>query len=234
MKRNALLLFALLIASMGCQSNDGWVTLFDGKSLEGWHIYGHGNDYNGWTVQSGVLVFDPEQRSEAFSANLSTNKQYTSFELSLDWMISEHGNSGLLWGVVEDEKYEHPYLTGAEIQILDDGWVEYVTERGDINRAGSLYNLMAPSKVVSKGHGEWNSYLLHIDQENNEGFLIFNGEKILEFPVNGPNWQEMIKQSPFGLWEAFGAAKTGFIVLQEHGGKVAFRNIKIKELNKDN
>lgn len=233
MKRNALLLTAFLIGLMGCQSNDGWETLFDGKSLDGWHVYGHGKDYNGWSVDSGVLVFDPEQRTDAFSANLSTDKQYTSFELSLDWMISEHGNSGLLWAVIEDEKYEHPYHTGAEIQILDDGWTEYVTERGDINRAGSLYNLIPPSKVVSKGDGEWNNYLLHIDQENNQGFLDFNGERVLEFPVNGPEWRELIDQSPFGGQPAFGAAQTGYIVLQEHGGKVAFRNIKIRELGKE-
>ncbi|NVJ48396.1 MAG: DUF1080 domain-containing protein, partial [Cytophagia bacterium] len=103
----------------------------------------------------------------------------------------------------------------------------------DINRAGSLYNLIAPSKVVSKGDGEWNNYLLHIDQENNEGFLDFNGERVLEFPVNGPEWRELIDQSPFGGQPAFGAAQTGYIVLQEHGGKVAFRNIKIKELNRN-
>lgn len=231
MKRNALLLFALTISLMSCQSGGSWETLFDGKSLDGWHVYGHGKDYNGWYVDNGVLVFDPEQRTDAFSANLSTDKQYTSFELSLDWMISEHGNSGLLWGVVEDEKYEHPYQTGAEIQILDDGWTEYVTERGDINRAGSLYNLMPPSKVVSKGDGEWNSYLLHIDQEKNEGFLIFNEEKVLEFPVNGPEWQKLIEQSAFGSWEGFATSQKGYIVLQEHGGKVAFRNIKIRELH---
>lgn len=230
MKRNALLLATFIVALMGCQSNDGWENLFNGKNLDGWHVYGHGTDYNGWYVDEGVLVFDPEQRTEAFSANLTTDKQYSSFELALDWMISEHGNSGLMWGVVEDERFEHPYLTGAEIQILDDGWTEYVTERGDINRAGSLYNLMAPSKVVSKGDGEWNSYLLHIDHPNNEGFLVFNGEKVLEFPVNGPEWQQLVAQSPFGGWEGFGASQTGHISLQEHGGKVAFRNIKIRQL----
>lgn len=233
MKRNALLIMVLSISMLGCKQNDGWTTLFNGENLNGWHIYGHGKNYNGWTVDQGVLLFDPELRTEATSANLTTDEQYTSFELSLEWMIGEHGNSGLLWGVVEDEKYEHPYLTGAEIQILDDGWTEYVTERGDINRAGSLYNLMEPSKVVSKHAGEWNKYLLHIDQENNEGFLIFNDVKVLEFPVNGPNWQALIDASPFGVWEDFGKAQTGYISLQEHGGKVAFRNIKIRELNKN-
>lgn len=230
MKKNALFFVVLLIGAMSCGPKDDWATIFNGDNLDGWHVYGDGKNYNGWSVESGVLVFDPEQRTDPKSANLTTDKQYTSFELSLDWMISEHGNSGLMWGVVEDEKYEHPYLTGAEIQILDDGWTEYVTERGDINRAGALYNLLPPSKVVSKGDGEWNSYLLHIDHAKNEGFLIFNGERVLEFPVNGPEWEAMIENSPLSSWEGFGAAQTGFISLQEHGGKVAFRNIKIREL----
>lgn len=220
-----------MILVCSCQQENDWITLFNGENLDGWHIYGDGKNYNGWYVDNGVLVFDPAERTEAKSANLMTDQQYSNFELSLDWMISEHGNSGLMWGVVESDEYEHPYQTGAEIQILDDGWTEYVTERGDINRAGSLYNLIAPSKIVSKGDGEWNSYLLHIDQTNNEGFLIFNGEKILDFPVNGPEWRALIEKSPFGSWEGFGASQTGHIALQEHGGKVAFRNIKIRELN---
>ncbi|KYG75918.1 glycosyl hydrolase [Roseivirga spongicola] len=231
MKRNALLFILLCTSVWSCQSNEGWETLFDGKTLEGWHIYGHGKNYNGWYVDEGVLVFDPEERTEAFNANLTTDKQYSSFELSLDWMISEHGNSGLMWGVVEADSYEHPYQTGAEIQILDDGWSEYVNERGDINRAGSLYNLMPPSKVVSKGAGEWNSYLLHIDHDKNEGFLDFNGKRVLEFPVNGSEWKNLIEQSPFSAWEGFGSSKKGHISLQEHGGKVAFRRLKIRELN---
>ena len=231
MKRNALLFILLCTSVWSCQLNEGWETLFDGKTLEGWHIYGHGKNYNGWYVDEGVLVFDPEERTEAFSANLTTDKQYSSFELSLDWMISEHGNSGLMWGAVEADNYEHPYQTGAEIQILDDGWSEYVNERGDINRAGSLYNLMPPSKVVSKGAGEWNSYLLHVDHNKNEGFLDFNGERVLEFPVNGSEWKNLIEQSPVSAWEGFGSSKKGHISLQEHGGKVAFRRIKIRELN---
>lgn len=226
----------ILIASLGlflfgCQgSDDGWADLFNGENLDGWHSYLAGEDYNGWYVEDGVLAFDPKQRKEARSANLVTDKEYTDFELSLDWMISENGNSGIFWGVVEDEKFEHPYLTGPEIQILDDGWIEYIEERGDINRAGSLYNLMAPSKVVSKGAGEWNSYLVHIDQTNNEGFVNFNGEEILRFPVNGPEWEKLIAASAFAPWDDFGKAKTGKICLQEHGSGVAFRNIRIREL----
>lgn len=228
MKYLIILSFAFLLTS--CGSDDGWVDLFNGEDLNGWHVYGGAKEYNGWDVQGGVLLFDPAQRTAAKSANLMTNDQYTNFELSLEWMIGENGNSGLFWGVVEDDKYEHPYQTGAEIQILDDGWTDYIEERGDINRAGSLYGMIPPSEIVSKPSGQWNKYLLSIDHKNNLGYLIFNDVKVVEFAVHGPEWWRMISNSNFAGWDKFGEAQTGYICLQDYGGKVAFRNIRIKEL----
>lgn len=229
MKNYIFLLFTLFIFS--CNSHNEWTPLFNGENLDGWHIYGQGNDnYNGWTVQQGVLVYDPTQRTAAENANLTTDNSYGNFELSLDWMITEHGNSGLFWGVVESVEYEHPYQTGAEIQILDDNWTEYIAERGDINRAGSLYGMMPPSKVVSKPAGQWNHYVLHIDHLSNQGWLDFNGERVLDFPVRGAAWQALIAGSGFKDWKGFGQAQKGKITLQDFGGKVAFRNIKIREL----
>lgn len=225
------LIILLSFMLFNCSSDDGWVDIFNGKDLTGWHVYGGAKDYNGWDVQEGVLLFDPAQRTAAQSANLMTDQQYTSFELSLEWMIGENGNSGLFWGVVEDEKYEHPYQTGAEIQILDDGWTAYIEERGDINRAGSLYGMLPPSEIVSKPSGEWNKYLLHIDHGANQGYLIFNDVKVVEFPVHGEDWNEMIANSNFAGWDGFGQAQTGYICLQDYGGKVAFRNIRIRSLD---
>ena len=217
----------------GCEpsSSEEWVELFNGEDLKGWHIYlGGEEDYNGWYVDNGVLVFDPESRTSAKSSNLVTNNQYTNFELSMDWMISKNGNSGIFWAVVEDEKFEYPYLTGPEVQILDDGWTEYIDERGDINRAGSLYNLMPPSSIVSKPSGEWNNFVLHVDHNKNEGFIKFNGTEVCRFPVHGQEWEQMIANSGFADWADFGKARTGHISIQDHGNKVAFRNIRIREL----
>lgn len=230
MRNTAVLLIMLVATLQGCAPNPGWEPLFNGENLDGWHIYNKGKDYSGWIVQDQVLAFDPSKRTEASSAYLVTDKAYTNFELSFEWMIGEQGNSGIFWGVVEDTMYEYPYQTGPEIQILDDNWTEYIEERGDINRAGSLYNLMAPSKIVSKPANEWNHYLIHIDQVNNEGFVAFNGEQVLVFPVNGPEWEQLIKASGFANMEGFGKARTGKIALQDHGGLVAFKNMKIRSL----
>ncbi len=227
--RTYLLFFSLLL--IGCSpSKDGWVELFNGENLEGWHTYGAEKSYHGWYVENGVLAFDYQLRTESGSSNLVTDSKYTNFELSLEWNISEKGNSGVFWGVIENEQFEHPYQTGPEIQILDDNWKEYVEGRGDINRAGSLYGLMAPSTIVSKAAGIWNHYLIHIDHNENIGFVVFNDKEVLRFPVHGPEWEAMIAKSGFADWSGFGKAKTGYISLQDHGGKVAFKNIKIKIL----
>ena len=227
-----LLCFSVLF--MSCNSNeDDWIPLFNGENLEGWHAYGEDVMIDGWYVANEELIYDFQRREGGGSSNLVTNDKYTNFELSLEWNIGEHGNSGVFWGVIEDAKYKHPYETGPEIQILDDNWKEYVEERGDINRAGSLYGLLPPSKIVSKPAGEWNHYLLHIDHTENIGYVMFNGQEVVRFPVHGPEWETMIAKSGFAKWSAFGTARTGHISLQEYGGKVAFRNIKLRLLPTD-
>ncbi|HKK76158.1 MAG TPA: DUF1080 domain-containing protein [Saprospiraceae bacterium] len=225
------LLITLILFMFGCSSDQQWTYLFNGENLDGWHIYNKGKEnFNGWQVSEGVLLFDPADRTEASNADLVTDQQFTNFELEMEWMISEEGNSGVFWGVVEDEQYPNTYETGPEIQVLDDNWTAYVEERGDIQRAGSLFNVLAPAEIVSKPANEWNHFLIHINQAQNEGFVVFNGVEVLRFPVNGPEWEELIADSGFKDWPGFGKAKTGHIALQDHGGQVAFRNIKIREL----
>lgn len=232
MKRTKFSLFIFCFLLLGCNTSEGdWIELFNGENLEGWHSYRTDQSHDGWSVENEVLAYDFELRKGTGNSSLVTDNKYTNFELSLEWKISPHGNSGIFWAVVEDEQFEHPYQTGPEIQILDDAWKEYIEERGDINRAGSLYNLMAPSATnLSKAAGTWNHYLIHIDHNENIGFVIFNDQEVLRFPVHGSEWDAMIAKSKFADWSDFGKAKTGHISLQDYGGKVAFRNIKIKVL----
>lgn len=229
MKKYFLIILTVLF--MGCNpSDDDWVSLFNGKDLEGWHVYGAGTEYNGWHALNGTLAFDPSLSTDVRRSDLLTDRQYTNFELSLEWNIGEYGNSGLFWGVQEVDRHEHPYYTGPEIQILDENWVEYIEQNGDITRAGSLYGMIAPSAVMTKLGDEWNHFLLHIDHTENVGWLRFNDQEVLRFPVHGPAWVNLVAESRFREWTDFGKAKTGHICLQEYGGKVAFRNVKIREL----
>jgi len=207
-----------------------WITLFDGTNFDGWHMYNGGEVTEPWKIEDGTMVlYPPEERPEGANYNLVTDEEFTDFVLTMDWKIAEGGNSGFFWGVKEGEEYGQPYVTGPEIQVLDDER-HPDAKNGEDRLAGSLYDIVPPSEKVVKPAGEWNSVELMINHKTNQGHVIQNGTKIVEFPVEGPEWDELIANSKFADWEDFAAFKTGKIGLQDHGNVVAFRNIKIKEL----
>jgi len=238
----------LLIAVVGCQEKkketetpdaetttetkdeSEWQTLFDGSSFEGWHFYNAGEITEPWKLEDGAMVFyPPAERPEGASYNIVTDAEYTDFVLSLEWKISAGGNSGIFWGILEDEKFGQPYQTGPEIQVLDDdGHPD--AKNGTTHQAGALYDMVAPSKKVVKPAGEWNTVELTVNHKTNAANVLLNGEQIVEFPVHGEAWDAMVADSKFADWEGFGVYKTGKIGLQDHGDIVAYRNIKIKKL----
>ena len=77
-------------------SIDEWITLFDGSSLNNWRGYLSDSIYQEWTIEDGTLAFTP---SESGGKNIITKAKYTNFILSVEWKISEGGNSGIFWGV---------------------------------------------------------------------------------------------------------------------------------------
>lgn len=203
-----------------------WVSLFDGKTLNGWHVYNGGDINNHWSVEDGAMVFGG--REEGTESNIVTDKEYTDFKLSIEWKISEGGNSGIMWGVVEDEKYGQPYLTGPEIQVLDND--KHSDGQYPNHQAGALYDMITPPDDVAKPVGEWNVCEILINHKTNEGKVWLNGILTAEFPVQGEEWDTMVENSKFKGWEVFGKYPTGKICLQDHGNIVSFRNIKIQEL----
>ncbi len=221
---------AMLLDTQKTNSQDEWDILFDGASLEGWHAYGQTSLSEHWKIEDYALVFyPPKNRKQGESYNLVTNNTYTNFVLSVEWRISEGGNSGIFWGVFEDEKYGQPYETGPEIQVLDndkhpDG------KNGTSHQAGALYDMVSPSKDVTKPVGQWNVCEITVNHKINEGKVVLNGEEITSFKVNGSEWDAMVAKSKFASWQGFGKYPTGKIGLQDHGDKVSYRNIKIKEL----
>ena len=219
------------IAASGDREQAGeWKVLFDGSSFDGWKGYLREDVPECWKLEDGAMVlYPPEDRPEGESYNLVTEQNYSSFVLSLEWRIAEGGNSGVFWGIREDEKYNQPYETGPEIQVLDNER-HPDAKAGTTHQAGALYDMVAPSEDVCKPVGEWNTMVITVDLGKKRGSVELNGSKIVDFPVADELWDTMVSKSKFAGWEGFGKFSNGKIGLQDHGDQVAFRNIKIKEL----
>ncbi|KAA0991293.1 3-keto-disaccharide hydrolase [Dyadobacter aurulentus] len=220
------------IIALAFSSNDAeaqgkgkWVTLFDGKTLNGWHSWQSDEVLPQWKVQDNAIVL-----TEKGGKDLVTDKEYGDFELELEWKIAEAGNSGIIYHVIEDKKYCCPYSTGPEIQILDD--VKHPDAKAGKNgnhKSGSLYDMLPPDDFKTvKPAGQWNKAKVVIKGGRGESWL--NGKKVVDFPTQGGDWEKMVANSKFKTWEGFGASPKGKIALQDHGDKVSFRNIRIREL----
>lgn len=210
-------------------SGKGWKKLFDGKTKKGWHIYRNEGDGSSWQVENGMLVFVPiKAKADALrpGGDIVTDNEYENYHLSLEWKISEGGNSGIIFGVKEEEQYEHTYHTGMEMQVLDnDGHGDGKIKK---HRAGDLYDLISCSRETVKPVGEWN----HAEVVLNKGELklYLNGENVVSTTVWDANWDKMVAGSKFRDMPGFAKYKKGHIALQDHGDMVWYRNIKIKEL----
>ncbi|MCF2444404.1 DUF1080 domain-containing protein [Dyadobacter sp. CY345] len=207
------------------QTTGKWVKLFDGKTLNGWHSWQESSVLPQWKVEDGAIVL-----ADKGGKDLVTDKEYGDFELELEWKISEGGNSGIIYHVIEDKKYCCPYSTGPEIQILDDVKHPDAKAGKDGNhKSASLYDMLPPSDFsVTKPAGEWNKAKIVIKNGRGESWL--NGKKLVEFSSMGPEWDKLVANSKFKTWDGFGVSQKGKIALQDHGNKVSFKNIRIKEL----
>jgi hypothetical protein len=205
-----------------------WVNLIDQNSLDGWHYFQDDASKKGWSIEEGVLTFDSSKAEGEGDKSLLTDGQYKNFEIYFEWKVSSQSNSGFMWGVNEEEQYEFPYETGPEIQLLDPE-VYKGDEANQIHTAGALYDLQAPSSLVTKPAGEWNSYSITIDQDNNLGVVIHNDVEINRFPLRGEVWDAMVANSKFASWEGYGKYPTGHLCIQDHPGVISYRNMKIRE-----
>ena len=210
------------------KTEEGWVSLFDGKSFEGWHSYMSDTISDQWKIEDGAMAYLPDPDKNQGVNNLITDKKYGDFMLSVEWKISVDGNSGIFYGVFEDEKYVVPYMTAPEIQIRDYTNIPDFTDTKQMS--GAIFGIVGPEKDLMNKAGEWNHFLITIDHKNNIGKVELNGQEVVHFPVQGEAWKAMVNDTKFKDWEGFGVYPEGNIGLQDHGHAVWFRNIKIKEL----
>ncbi len=201
------------------EAAEGWVLLFDGKDASQ-HFRGYKKETlpENWVVEEGALV-------RKGKGDVITKEKYESFELSIDWKISEGGNSGIMFKVLEGNG--PPYKTGPEAQIIDN------VKGKDAQKSGWMYELYAADKDTTKPAGEWNHFVLKCQKTAAGTYKCehwMNGEKYVEYEIGSEDWKQKVAKSKFAKWEGFGTADAGHICLQDHGNVVSFRNIKIRKL----
>lgn len=196
-----------------------WRNLFDGATLAGWHNFKTpGAPPAGWAVIGGEIVRTGQ------GGDLVTDKQYTNFELSLEWKVPPKGNSGVIYRI--DPASEVTYTSGPEMQILDDDG--HADGKSPLTSAGADYGLYPAPRGVVKPATQWNSARLLVNGNRVEHWL--NDVKVVEYELLSPDWMQRMQASKFKAWAGYGRAPRGFIALQDHGDRVAFRNIRIREL----
>jgi hypothetical protein len=223
-----------LVTSCGSKGkskkDDGFVSIFDGKTTTGWRGYNKPAFPEGWEVVDGTIHCIGSGTGEAGSGgDIIYDKKLSNFELDLEWKISEGGNSGIF--ILGQEIDSVPiYESAPEMQILDNDKHPDARLGVDGNRmAGSLYDLIPAKPQNTKPAGEWNNIHILVYQ----GTVVFssNGANVVEFHLWTDAWEKMVSGSKFKDWPMFlNTAKEGYIGLQDHGNDVWFRNIKLKIL----
>jgi hypothetical protein len=217
--RNALLGACCLIASCGVMRND-WRPLLTDNPATDWRAYRGSELPAGWQLQDGALT------RVGAGGDIITREVFENFELTLEWKISPGGNSGIFFRVVEDSTLNAVYLTGPEMQVLDNAG--HADGKNPSTSAGSNFALHAPARDATKAVGEWNAVRLLVNGSHVEHWL--NGEKIVEYELGSADWKQRVQASKFKDWPRYGMARRGHIALQDHGDWVAFRNIRIRRI----
>lgn len=208
-----------------------WTSLFNGKDLSGWHGYGQDTIGSAWKIDDGAIYLDVTDKEGWQSNNggdIITDEAYANYELELEWKIGKCGNSGIIYNVQETDEYMYPWMTGPEMQVLDNTChpdAKIVT-----HRAGDLYDMVSVAEENDNPAGEWNKVKLVVTPGRVEHWQ--NGKQQVVYNNTGEEWKAMIADSKFKSMTNWGMFTEGAISLQDHGDPVWFRNIRIREMTK--
>lgn len=209
---------------------EGWELLFDGKSMQNFRNFKKQTIGKDWVIDQNAIHLQAKKNKDGNwqttdGGDIITKNVYQDFELMLDWKISNCGNSGIIYNVVEDPKYNYVWETGPEMQILDNTC--HPDTKYPTHRAGDLYDMIECKYPTEKPAGQWNS--VRIVSVKGKVTFWLNGYEVVNFTMGDESWKERISKSKFKDMPGFGKSEKGHIALQDHGDKVWFKNIKIKK-----
>jgi type 1 glutamine amidotransferase len=203
------------------QHEQGWRLLFDGFSTQGWT--GFRQDAfpeQGWKVEDGALVL-----SEGGGGDIVTEREYGDFELDFEWRVSNKANSGVIYRVSDEGGAT--YVSGPEYQVLDDAY--FGDEPQPLHAAGALYALEEAGPKSLRPVGQFNRGRIVVRGWEIEHWI--NGQRLLVCDLASDDGKAKIAASKFASMPLFAKFDRGRIALQDHGNAVAYRNLRIRELD---
>jgi|GEM_PF-1119546 len=215
------------------EKKQGFKLLFDGKSMDKWRNYKSKTIRPQWQIIDEAMVL-----TEKGGKDIVTKEKFDYFDFRLQWNIAEGGNSGIMFRVDESTTKRLPWMVAPEFQLKD----RYGKPR---KSAGALYGLVAVPEGIAKKAGEWNTtrILLAPGPNGREQLKCWlNDTQTVDLVIDhapDSEWSKLIKRrnkekdvagTKFELPAEFFKTTTGPILLQDHGARVAFRNIRIRKL----
>lgn len=197
----------------------GWKPLFDHRSLAGWRTFKKDSvPTRGWVVENGCL----KHQLKGGGGDIMTEAAFDDFEFVFEWRLSPGGNSGVKYFITP----ERNEAIGHEYQLLaprDPAASRPPSKHG----TASFYDVLPPRQAITlRPPGEFNESRILVRGHHVEHWL--NGEKVLEYTLGSPEVRAAVAQSKFKDVPQFGEKIRGHILLQDHGGEVCFRNLKIR------
>ena len=212
----------------------GWKLLFNGENSEGWQSAKQLGTFpsEGWSIEGGILSVNKGDGGESTGGgDIITTRRYRNFALKVEFKLTPGANSGIKYFVDPETNKGAGSAIGCEFQVLDDKLHPDAKLGVKGNRTmGSLYDLIPAPK------GEWENYtidgwqraMIIVNGKHVEHWL--NGHKLLEYERDTQMWNALVAYSKYKDWPNFGNAAEGYILLQDHGDHVSYRNVKILEL----
>jgi len=210
------------------EKTQGWKLLWDGKTTNGWKSTEQDRfPSKGWEINNGELIVTGKGGGDIVTVN-----KFTNFELQLDFKLTKGANSGIKYFVDPAQYKDNSSWVGCEYQILDDSQHPDAKEGVNGNRTlASLYDLIPAHNEYGKRVNEygWNTAKIVVNGVNVQHWL--NNIKMVDYHRRNQMWKALVQNSKYKKYAGFGNADSGHILIQNHGDKVHFRSIKIRQLN---